>query len=209
MQGSCRANALLRVIPGLARAAPRNDTEFAAPLSASLRAKRSNPESRAEPWIASAQGRLAMTWRDIRSPSRGASAPELCCSFAPLNTEGAGKTGSSPPPWPPCERNARGRNHRFGWDIPAFPARWLYGLLRALPRDRLSCPCHQRHRRRELDLSTGRSGPHGLIVRIKPFVGTIARAAVRYAHRIPHPTFVTTAIRPSDRGGTSGVNIKF
>ncbi|CAL76552.1 hypothetical protein; putative phage major coat protein hexon (fragment) [Bradyrhizobium sp. ORS 278] len=30
-------------------------------------------------------------------------APESCPTSRPQLTEGAGKTGSSPPPWPPCE----------------------------------------------------------------------------------------------------------
>jgi hypothetical protein len=34
---------------------------------------------------------------------------------------------------PPAEKNAGGRYHRFSQDIPAFPAQWLYGLLRVLP----------------------------------------------------------------------------
>ena len=56
-----------------------------------------------------------------------------------------------------------------------FPAQWLYGLLRALPGERLFC-----HRRREdialdpkdrcattqLDASTAASGPHDFSVRI-------------------------------------------
>jgi hypothetical protein len=43
-----------------------------------------------------------------------------------------------------------------------------------------------------------------LAVRIGLFVGVITHAAARHAHRIPHPTLVTTAKRPSDRGGTGG-----
>jgi len=31
------------------------------------------------------------------------------------------------------------RAYRFGGRIPAFPAQWLYGLLRALPGERLFC----------------------------------------------------------------------
>jgi len=31
------------------------------------------------------------------------------------------------------------RAYRFGGSIPAFPAQWLYGLLRALPGERLFC----------------------------------------------------------------------
>ena len=41
------------------------------------------------------------------------------------NREGAGKAGSSPPPWPPATKKAGGSHHRFGRDIPALPARWF------------------------------------------------------------------------------------
>jgi len=48
-----------------------------------------------------------------------------------------------------------------------------------------------------------------LAVRIGLFVGVITHAAARHAHRIPHPTLVTTAKRPSDRGGTETYNHDF
>ena len=53
---------------------------------------------------------------------------------------------------------------------------------------------------RKLDLSVGRSGPHDLTVRTGG-----ARLARRNVHRIPLPTSVTIAIRPSDGGGTGRV----
>ncbi|GLH82019.1 hypothetical protein SSBR45G_69280 [Bradyrhizobium sp. SSBR45G] len=54
---------------------------------------------------------------------------------------------------------------------------------------------------RRLGLSTGRPGPHDFAVRIGSFVGMIAHAATRHAHRIPHPTLVTIAMRPSSGTG--------
>ena len=36
-------------------------------------------------------------------------------------------------------RRTRTRAYRFSGSIPAFPAQWLYGLLRALPGERLFC----------------------------------------------------------------------
>ena len=45
---------------------------------------------------------------------------------------------------------------------------------------------------RRLDTSTEMSGPHDFAVRSKH-----ARLARRYVHRIPHPTSVTFAKRPS------------
>ena len=47
----------------------------------------------------------------------------------------------------------------------------------------------------ELDTSVGVSGPHDFAVR-----NSRARLALRRVHRIPHPTFVTIAKRPSLRG---------
>jgi hypothetical protein len=45
-------------------------------------------------------------------------------------------------------RRTRTRAYRFSGNTPAFPAQWLYGLLRALPGERLSC----HHRPREASL---------------------------------------------------------
>jgi hypothetical protein len=65
----------------------------------------------------------------------------------PLHEESAGNAGRWPHPWPACNKKRRRQSPQVSRDIPAFPARWLYGLLRALPRDRRSCPCHRRDAR--------------------------------------------------------------
>jgi hypothetical protein len=54
--------------------------------------------------------------------------------------------------------------------------------------------CHRRLRNsfRKLDASVGASGPHDFAVR----VGAVRRQPLR-VHRIPRPTSVTIAIRPS------------
>jgi hypothetical protein len=73
---------------------------------------------------------------------------------------------------------------------PAFPAQWLYGLLRALPGDRALLPPSPARRERvfaDLNASVGASGPHGFTVR-----ASLLRPARRRVHRIPHPTSVTT-----------------
>jgi len=46
-----------------------------------------------------------------------------------------------------CAQRTRTRAYRFSGNTPAFPAQWLYGLLRALPGERLFC--HRRRARRE------------------------------------------------------------
>jgi hypothetical protein len=65
--------------------------------------------------------------------------------------------------------------------------------------------CHHRGRdakhRRQLDTSVGASGPHDFAVRI-----TRRSSARRQSvHRIPRPTSVTIAIRPSCRDGMRGM----
>jgi hypothetical protein len=78
---------------------------------------------------------------------------------------------------------------------PAFPARMVLTVSSALsPVNGLSCHRHPREALASLELDTGvvMSGPHGFAVR----VGAL-RLVHRRVHRIPHPTSVTIAIRPS------------
>ena len=57
--------------------------------------------------------------------------------------EGAGKTGCALHPRSRVQSTRkRTRAYRFSGGSPAFPAQWFYGLLRALPGDRLSCHRH-------------------------------------------------------------------
>ena len=59
----------------------------------------------------------------------------------PSKSEGAGKTGCLLHPRSRV-RIAQTKLHtsiQGSWSIPAFPAQWLYGLLRALPGERLFC----------------------------------------------------------------------
>src|SRR3989442_7437571 len=86
----------------------------------------------------------------MRLRSRGALRPRFAFSFALFETEGAGKTG--------CLLHPRSRvrfaltkmhtSIQGSGNTPAFPAQWLYGLLRALPGERLSC--HRRPREASL-----------------------------------------------------------
>jgi hypothetical protein len=70
-------------------------------------------------------------------------------------------------PWPPCGKNARGRNHRFGRCIPAFPARMVLRLIRALPGDQtlLSPSVVRLMEPGNLSASLGAPGPHDFAVR--------------------------------------------
>jgi hypothetical protein len=55
----------------------------------------------------------------------------------------------------------------FAGNIPAFPARMVYDLFRALPGDRLcvSVTSAMRKHCRQLGASVETSGPHGFVVR--------------------------------------------
>src|SRR6478672_1211650 len=64
-----------------------------------------------------------------------------------------------------CERK-RTRAYRFSGGNPAFPARWFYGFLRALPGDRLvATVIPEKLASRELSASIGAPGPHDFAVR--------------------------------------------
>ena len=103
-----------------------------------------SPRSSADRWIRFAA--LAMTV-DIASRFSRRISPEVCIFVWPSSkSEGAGKTGCLLHPRSRV-RFAQTKLHtsiQGSGSIPAFPAQWLYGLLRALPGERLSC-----HRRLE------------------------------------------------------------
>src|SRR4051812_30088642 len=83
---------------------------------------------------------LAMT-ADIASHSRDTFARGLHLGLALFEIEGAGKTGCLLHPRSRV-RFAQTKLHtsiQGSANTPAFPAQWLYGLLRALPGERLFC----------------------------------------------------------------------
>src|SRR5882672_7734546 len=96
-----------------------------------------------EEWIASAFAKeLRRTSRRFAPRNDGkhtfatprCDAPESSMNFLPHEkSEGAGKAGC---PWHPqsCAENAHGRP-QVPRKHPAFPARWVDGLFRALPGD--------------------------------------------------------------------------
>ena len=115
---------------------------------------------------------------DAHSRSRGASRPRFASSFALFETEGAGKTGCLLHPRSRV-RFAQTKMHtsiQGSGSIPAFPAQWLYGLLRALPGERLFCLRRRRDtaldpigsmRNRQLSASTAAPEPHDFAVRFR------------------------------------------
>src|SRR5437868_5564468 len=127
------------------------------------------------------------------SRSRGASRPRFASLFALFETEGAGKTGCLLHPRSRV-RFAQTKVHtsiQGSGNTPAFPAQWLYGLLRALPGERLFCHRRRRDTSRPLDASTAASGPHDFAVR------TQRVRLAPFASIASHRTFVTIASRPS------------
>ena len=74
-----------------------------------------------------------------------------------------------------------------------LPCAVVYGLLRALPGDRaFLSPSPAGKFPADLNASVEASGPHDFAVRV-----SAVRQGHFHVHRIPHPTSVTTAKRPS------------
>ncbi|MGA2995612.1 hypothetical protein [Bradyrhizobium sp.] len=93
--------------------------------------------------------------------------------------------------------NTRVSRRRYTPDHPAFPhANGFNGFLRSLPGDRLFVSVVERNLFAQLDTSIGVSGRYDFAVRFRhAFVFRIESV-----HRIPRPTFVTIAKRPSFKG---------
>ena len=73
-------------------------------------------------------------------------APEVFKIIRPQNERAQGRPGARCTRGLACNvhKEVRTRAYRFSGSIPAFPAQWLYGLLRALPGERASCHRHRR-----------------------------------------------------------------
>src|SRR6267142_1064089 len=68
------------------------------------------------------------------------SSPEVCILvLLPLSQRAQGRPGVRCTRGLACQmrKQKRTRAYRFSGNTPAFPAQWLYGLLRALPGERL------------------------------------------------------------------------
>src|SRR3954463_6226934 len=119
---------------------------------------------------------MALVWRGRRegrvsTDTRGPRAERL---------HGAGTTGAAGRPGPPCAMAL----------TAASRSPWCAGFLATIPR---ATPEH----RHEVDISIGMSGPRDLTVRRGIVRRHDLHAAPHGAHRIPHPTLVTIAMRPS------------
>jgi len=124
--------------------------------------------------------------------------PELCKILVPLDERAQGRPGADLAHGPPAEKKAGGSHHRFGRDIPAFPARVGLRLIRALPRDRLSCPCRPRARQSAADLT---SAPGGQDHTTSPSVPAALVWRRLHVHRSPPLRIVTTRTSLRDEAG--------
>src|SRR6267142_6652993 len=126
---------------------------------------------------------LYPSYDDIPSHSRGGLRPRFASSFALFEIEGAGKTGCLLHPRSRV-RFAQTKRHtsiQGSGSTPAFPAQWLYGLLRALPGERLFCLRRRRDTSRQLSASTAAPEPHDFAVRFR-------RVRLSRPQRPPHLT---------------------
>ena len=96
----------------------------------------------------------------------------------------------------------RTRAYRFGGSIPAFPAQWLYGLLRALP-GRAGLVVTVAHEKLSLLLDlTPASGRQDHTT--SPYASGMHVCHAIGVHRIP-PRVRDVRERPSSYGETGGV----
>jgi hypothetical protein len=88
--------------------------------------------------------------------------------------------------------------------MPAFPARWFYGFLRALPGDRAFLPPSST--RCEASSPTWRQRRGARTTRLRrPLWRRLVLVGAVGVHRIPRSTFVTTRNAPPDERGTGEV----
>jgi hypothetical protein len=103
-------------------------------------------------------------------------------AFRPEKSEGAGNAGRLMRPQPRVQmKKAHERSHHGHTGIiPAFPAQWFYGLLRALPGDQACLTPSPRGKSARLDADPGASERHDFAVRTSAI-----RQRRRRVHRIP------------------------
>jgi len=138
----------------------------------------------------SSLGFTCQTARGYASAFSRHKAPELCLSFRPpLKAKGAGKAGCTLHPRSRVQ-SAQKETHtsiQVQRRHSGFPCAMGYGLLRALPGERLFC--HRRPRKlafANLNASTAASGPHDFAVRVRRLT-----SAAPFASTASHRAFVT------------------
>ena len=142
---------------------------------------------------------------DIGSQPRGASRVRVIPANRPPTRQRAqGRPGAG---WRP--RSACSKKHAAEPQAqprsPGLPCAMVYGLYALSPGTGVLAPVAVRSsKRRRLDLSTGRPGPHDFTVLSELVVRSRMRAAIPIGHRISGPALVTIAKRPSWQGRDAG-----
>jgi hypothetical protein len=132
---------------------------------------------------------------DTASHSRGATGARVIEANRPRNRKRAqGMPDARCTRGRLCSKKAQASATKGTPQQPAFPAQWFYGLYVISPVTGLSCHRRLADRSARLSASVGAPGPHDFAVRCN-----INRPLTLSVHRIPLPTFVTTAKRPSYR----------
>ena len=99
--------------------------------------------------------------------------PEVCIFVCPpRNQRAQGRPGARCTRGLVCNsaQKTRTRAYRFSGNTPAFPAQWLYGLLRALPGGAGLLSPSPAETSDRLSASIAAPGPHDLAVRFGVFV---------------------------------------
>src|SRR5258705_676460 len=135
--------------------------------------------------------------------SRGTNASEFCSFVPPSPTEGAGNAGCALHPWPPVQKKSTGVSNQGYTATAGIPCTMVLRLIRALPGDRALLPPSFVDRTHELSASVGAPEPHDFAVRDSRIRRAKNCACGYHVHRIPLPTSVTTAKRPSCGNGTA------
>jgi len=155
-----------------------------------------HPEGPPQAGVSKGEARPAKNAHLMHIRSRGVFAPELSRNSSPSPNRGRREDRAPAGAHGPRATKSTRQNHRLSRDHPAFPARWCYDLYAIFPGNGCLAPVasdsspptwhqHRDARTTRLHRRTGFVRPHEQ-----------ARAASQCAHRIPHPTSVTTAKRP-------------
>jgi hypothetical protein len=139
--------------------------------------------------------------RDTPPPSRDKVSSGLCLSTRPSSIRGRGKCRARDAPAASRAKieSTQVSHHGHTGNTRHSPRDGFNGLLRALPGDRLSC----HHPRRDALGIIGRltSASRCQDHTASPSALTAPVLRRRSVHRIPHPTSVTIAKRPSSEAG--------
>jgi hypothetical protein len=133
------------------------------------------------------------TQMDIRSHSRGAMRPsDAGISCPSIRGRRECRALDAPAAARVVVVSTRVSHHGHTGNTRHSPRNGFNGFLRALPGDRACLPPSSADNSANLSASVGASGPHDFAVRFS----TVRYRRIR-VHRIPHPTSVTIAKRPS------------